>query len=135
MDELRQASADLQQTENLTPPPELVQQLIGQAFGSLDQSDFADPIKLSARLTILVTRAAQWGAEAELDACCERLTLTHGQWELAAALRAARRPKPLSLAEEVLMTLNDMDLGPQDEFEAVLIRRALERLQQLEEQQ
>ncbi len=70
-------------------------------------------------------KAAQWGADCELDACCEwvgeRLTA------FAADLRAARRPKPPSLKEQALETLKyPKDLWSQAEVDT--IRRALEAL-------
>jgi hypothetical protein len=51
----------------IPPPPELVQQLIGGAFGTMDQADFSDPEKLSEALRILATRAAQWGYQQALE--------------------------------------------------------------------
>lgn len=80
------------------------------------------------------------------DACCEWLTLTQGQWELAADLRADRRPKPLSLAEEALKAYQTVSEFVIDDFsgtsqlesynnDLTTIHRALERLQQLEDQQ
>lgn len=105
---------------SLTPPTEMVQQWRIEWCDTDESGTFADH---------LATRAAQWGAEAELDACCERLTLTHGQWELAADLRAARRPKPPSLKElaleEVQMACNTRDISMVN-FDT--IRKALEQL-------
>ena len=77
---------------------------------------------------------AQWGADQELEACVDWLAEDY----LAADLRAARRPKPPSLAEEALAELNltSDNNGAEISFTQVeLIRRALERLQKLEEQQ
>ncbi len=80
-----------QMTENnITPPPELVQQWVDTYFGGkISQSNFH---------VDLAARAAQWGADQELDACCAWLleeplcaSNTHRK------LRAARRPKPPSL--------------------------------------
>jgi hypothetical protein len=50
----------------------------------------------------LAIRAAQWGADQELEACCE---WTQGYAECGDSLRAARRPKPLSLKEQALEAL------------------------------
>ena len=59
----------------ITPPPELVQSWYD------DKTDyFMDMI-----------RAAQWGADQELEACCEWLPDVGGR---RAMLRAARRPSP-----------------------------------------
>jgi len=48
----------------------------------------------------IATAAAQWGADAELEACC-----TEVSWFTADLLRAARRPKPPSLKEQALEQL------------------------------
>ena len=50
---------------------------------------------------LVATKAAQWGADQELEACCE---LVPG---LTNYLRAARRPKPPSLKEQALEALDD----------------------------
>lgn len=113
----------------LTPPPELVREWYGEYFGCEVSGE------VSASESHLVTRAAQWSAEAELDACCEWLTLTQGQWELAADLRAARRPKPPSLAEEARTHLDQLinAIGSEGALAmAEPIRHAIERLEQLE---
>ena len=51
---------------------------------------------------------------------------------LAADLRAARRPKPPSLAEEALEAQQRLWDGKSTHNDWRLIRRALERLQELE---
>ena len=141
MDELRQASADLQPIEDLTPPPELVQQWLSQFYGD-GVSTAAGEMALD-----LATRAAQWGADHELEACCEWLRVQdtrsdkwfdrrHDACALAGDLRAVRRPKPPSLVEEALEAW-ERQMASYEETDADMdtIRRALERLQQLEEQQ
>ena len=112
----------------ITPPPELVQQWVAEIWHE------GTPVRVAASDIHIATRAAAWGAEAELDACCERLTLTHGQWELAVDLRAARRPRPPSLAEEALARVEQYknDFMPPLEKDWVIIRSALKRLQELE---
>jgi hypothetical protein len=73
--------------------------------------------------------AAQWGADQELEACCEWLDRNTGRWDLLAELRAARRPKPPGLKDRALAALNvieDKMLGPTTEEK--LIRLALEAL-------
>ena len=83
----------------------------------------------------LLTHAAQWGADMELEACCEWVDSQCDE-VIGNALRADRRPNPPSLAEEALNRLQDLELGadpsPSDYDD---IRRALERLQQLENNQ
>jgi hypothetical protein len=80
----------------------------------------------------IATQAAQWGADQELEACCEWLNAKH--WiepEFSDELRAARRPKPPSLKEQALQALAEADLGSTEaewsqRFDT--IRRALEQL-------
>ena len=50
----------------------------------------------------IATAAARWGADQELDACCAWTAIVGG----AEALRAARRPKPPSLKEQVSKALD-----------------------------
>jgi hypothetical protein len=74
--------------------------------------------------------AAQWGADQELEACCDALNnLNDGFW--SEKLRAARRPKPPSLKEQALeqleciqIDLNKFGMG----ISTDTIRRALEAL-------
>ena len=78
----------------------------------------------------LATQAACWGADQELEACCEWLTGTaHIGIELE--LINARRPKPLSLKEQALSALDQADRGlSESEWQqrSDTIRRALEAL-------
>jgi len=104
------------------PPPELVLQWIGEFFGCTAGGELSDSERF------LTTRAAQWGADQELEACCEWLKAKH--WiepEFTDELRAARRSKPPSLKEQALAELaeweNVMDIAPDSP-----IRRALEQL-------
>jgi hypothetical protein len=100
----------------ITPPPELVQSWYD------DKTDyFMDMI-----------RAAQWGADQELEACCEyvyeRLKVTTVT-RIAQELRAARRPKPPNLKELALAELGDVyDKDKIDDTTYDTIRRALEQL-------
>ena len=112
----------------ITPPPELVQQWQEE---SLD-----DPT--GAYTQAIANEAAQWGADTELEACCEWLVskrwfkYEHEAMEFVVEdLRAARRPKPSSLKEQALMALEDGDTGPGASLtsnEVDIIRRALEAL-------
>ena len=71
---------------------------------------------------------AQWGADQELEACCE---WTQGYAECGDSLRAARRPKPPSLKEEALEQLKciQIDLNKFGiSISTDTIRRALEAL-------
>jgi hypothetical protein len=78
------------------------------------------------RLQNVATKAAQWGADQELEACVEWL-FQDGYDVTSARLRAARRPKPPSLKEQALKALLHLDHGQHNE-RCLLIRRALEAL-------
>ena len=99
----------------ITPPPELVQQWIRERDG----------------LEHLATQAARWGADQELEACCEWFIWDWSDIETADKLRTARRPKLPSLKEQALMALEDGDIGPGASLtpvEVCIICRALEQL-------
>ena len=109
----------------ITPSDEL--------FGEWIDTDEGGPSVISR----IATRAAQWGADQELAACCRQLT--DPEWYdgiknlrgpfRAAELRAARRPKPPSLKEQALSLVEQHEDGwrpsPKDWD---TIRRALEAL-------
>ena len=112
------------QEHPITPPPELVQQWLGTYFGSTVTGEVSD-VELA-----LVNQAARWGADQEVEACCQWLSLK-GYDLVASKFRDARRPKPPSLKEQALAELellrgdaNTHGLG----FDAPAIRRALESL-------
>ncbi len=116
----------------ITPPLELVKQWDRE----WREQQNAPVIGWSANLLAYVaTRAAQWGADQELEACCEYLVRC-AQWEPedVAELRAARRPKPPSLKEQALEELAwvDRNLKGANFFGSChavhIIRRALEQL-------
>jgi hypothetical protein len=117
----------------ITPPPELVQQWADMLASRSDEAVFS--------------LAAQWGYEQrgeineaklqqardqELEACID--FVRRGPW-CSEKLRAARRPKPPTLAEKALeqydrcvSILEEKGYSP-----AGCIRAALERLKQLED--
>ena len=69
----------------------------------------------------------QWGADQELEACCEWLQdpdLNVDTYKL----RAARRPNQPTLKEQALAALKDMNLSLDDGHNASIIRQALEQL-------
>ena len=119
-------------THSLTPPPELVAQWSTAALGVEDWLG-------GYNLELIATQAARWGADQELEACCEWIRGWYGSGcgELINELRAARRPKPPSLKEVALEDLRSIELL-QKEHKMVActfnIRRALERLKELEGQ-
>jgi len=105
-------------THPITPPPELVQQWMTEFYGTV--------VAPGEATNDLATRAAQWGADQELEACCEWV-----DWKWSGTksreLRAARRPKLPNLKEQALAELaeweNVMDIASDSP-----IRRALEQL-------
>jgi hypothetical protein len=81
------------------PPIELVQELWDRLRKAPDSS-----VDAAIAWTEAVALAAQWGADQELEACCEWLASRDLRTQSAAPclLRAARRPKPPSLKEQAL---------------------------------
>jgi hypothetical protein len=119
------------QQHPITPPPELVQQWF--------QEWNCDSIEEEDSDIYVATRAAQWGADQELEACCEWFVRDWTDVETADALRAARRPKPKSLKEEAITALGPEPLPETDltgdtilNKERIerhrIVRRALEQL-------
>ena len=113
------------QEHTITPPPELVRQWLGNHFGTTVSGEVSD-VELA-----IATQAARWGADTELEACCEWLS---DGWGLPAAsdnLCAARRPKPPSLKEQALQALALLKVDASTHglgFDSSAIRRALESL-------
>jgi hypothetical protein len=109
---------------SIVPPPELV----GQWQDESPEMQIADHVQY------LIARAAQWGADQELEAC--------GRWiedqlcmppdaraDVITKLNGSRRPKPPSLKEQALALVEQHEEGwrpsPKDWD---TIRRALEAL-------
>jgi hypothetical protein len=102
----------------ITPPPELIEDWIEIAK--------AEPWKSPPNPNVLCTLASQWGADQELDACCNYFN-NDLRKSLAVELLNVRRPKPPSLKEQALETLKyPKDLWSESEVDT--IRRALEQL-------
>jgi hypothetical protein len=79
----------------------------------------------------IVLKSAQWGADKELEACCEYIAMK-GKWFADShfrlkELRAARRPKPSSLREQALEAMH-RNWNPRNSDDFDIIRRALETL-------
>ena len=97
------------QEHEINPPPELIAKWAGSMCGHYE--------------------AARWGADQELEACCDVLK----DWGscLSPDLRAARR-KPPSLKEQALQALAHLENGAHCSMDttesAHYIRRALEQL-------
>jgi len=108
----------------ITPPPELVQQWYNEC-----------PEANEASLPYVATQAARWGADQELEACCEWVyNSEYCEPHAVLHLRTARRPKPPSLKEQALKALNSASFQPGTDFRQIdparsaIIRRALEQL-------
>jgi hypothetical protein len=103
-------------TNPITPPPELVHQWADMLASRSDQAIF--------------TMAAQWGADQELEACCEWLECNYNYPQVNHPLRAARRPEPPSLKEQALEALEALPTpaGQVTADRLATIRRALEAL-------
>jgi len=99
----------------ITPPPELVQQWINEEDG------------LTAGH--IAARAAQWGADQELEACLRLVEIDAGEdaYDFARYIRAALRPKPPSLKEQALEAMR-RNYNPDNSDDFATIRRALEQL-------
>jgi len=115
-------------TDAIAPSLELVREWINDFFGCSVSGEF----KVEAAIA---TRAAQWGADQELEACCVWVNSVDDDDCFGANLRAARRPKPPSLKEQAFEELDKVDmLWDTTEFSQEtlnsldIIRRALEQL-------
>ena len=111
----------------ITPPSELVQQWLGNHFGTTVRGEVSD-VELA-----IATQAARWGADQELEACINFLYDN----ELCDPnfyndLRNHRRPEPPSLKEQALQALAHLENGAHCSMDttesAHYIRRALESL-------
>ncbi len=119
------------QEHPITPPPELVREWIAEWSLGDSWAQVCQNVALVA---------ARWGADIELEACCECLhsSLPGYDKHYADYLHAARRPKPPSLKEQALETLRSMQIDPvildginvnkdlMDKYD--ILRRALESL-------
>ena len=104
----------------ITPPPELVQQWANAWHTGTSSQEL---------LEYVATQAARWGADQELEACCEWFVYTHPDDRNLGALRAARRPKPPSLKRQALAALEVFGPGADLTLEEInTIRRALEQI-------
>ena len=115
----------------ITPPPELVAQWVAQAWHE------GTPVQVAASDLHIATAAARWGADQELEACCEEMKSLPSPFGVpfgamaSNALRAARRPtpKPPSLKEQALARLAELEIGRISYSAGIAnIRRALEAL-------
>jgi len=79
-----------------------------------------------AVLEYVAWESAQWGADKELDACCEWLSWRHSR-HMSEQLRYTRRAKPPSLKQQALEILDDCS-DRLDGAHENIIRQALEQL-------
>lgn len=112
----------------ITPPAELVQQW-------RDLPEFTDGRRKMIMVTLsreklldIATQAARWGADQELEACCEWIGSEGLAGYTSRELRAARRPESTSLKEQGLKALDSFEgfTGSLEEID--IIRRALESI-------
>ena len=102
---------------SITPPLALIDQWWDEAK---QNAKYDEPIG-----PLVAAQAAQWGANQELEACCE---LVPG---LTSYLRASRRPRPPSDKEQALEAISRLCASViHDDLknDAATIRRALEAL-------
>ena len=111
-------------TSPIIPPPELVEEWANDSVPMNANAIGRDWERAFA------ARAAQWGADQELEACC--LWLNGGSkidYDTAALLRAARRTKPPSLKEQALLAIDTAVADDRLSADvANIVRRALEAL-------
>jgi len=100
----------------ITPPPELERQWSTKY------------LETSMSFTDLVTEVARWGADQELEACCEWLA-KYRKPILAADLKYVRRPKPPTRKEQAIEFLRRFDFSQDPTFPHLdIILKALEAL-------
>ena len=113
-------------THPITPPPELVVEWADTIYQQTEDDDQRD--------LYVATRAAQWGADQELQAVCQLLFSDSSTSYTLSEIRAARRPKPPSLKEQSLQALEAHFSAIQvvaptyQPAHKAIIRRALEAL-------
>ena len=110
-----------EQQHPIIPTPELVKQWLGEFFGCTVNGEVNDSERF------LATRAVQWGADQELDACYA--LMDRDFMAGPSDLRAARRPKPQTLNSIALQMLGTIERDAHYLPEITdTIRRALEQL-------
>jgi hypothetical protein len=105
-------------------PPELFTEWLSEALLEHDA-------KSGTVAAIVADKAAQWGADEELNYCCDELSFW-GSRGMAERLRSDRRPKPPSLKKQAYDALDTYIYGepdPKDKERTYnTIRRAIEAL-------
>ena len=93
---------------SIVPPPELVQEWLcsdDYLWGPLEQTSMTITTN---RLQNVAAQAAQWGADAELNYCCDELSFW-GSKGMADRLHSDRRPEPPSLKKQALASLAELE--------------------------
>ena len=105
----------------ITPPPDLIRDWCASKIHAQR--------KIPGHVHVAI-QAARWGADQELEACCEWLCDVDRWKTVADRMRNARRPKPPSLKEQALALIShDPENQPFLGEEGIdIIRRALESL-------
>jgi hypothetical protein len=110
---------------SIVPTPEEVENWYEEApIYARDDADYEE---------FIARKAAKWGADRELEACCRLLEeVSHGDFDqmsdVAGFLQVTRRPTiPSSLKEQAMKLLDKIEEGKQwwDVSELKVIRRAL----------
>jgi len=105
----------------ITPPPKLVSQWVLKSA----KRNVPDQVYIA-------TEAARWGADQELEACCDVIARELNDFDgeyIAGDLRTERRPKPKppSLKEQALEDLEEIDCCAVDQLSAYVIHGDLKR--------
>ena len=82
----------------ITPPPEMVQEWLAEIWYE------GTPVRVAASDLHITTQAARWGADQELEACCEWLASETPEPYIN-ALRLARRPKQPSFKDQIITAI------------------------------
>ena len=109
----------------ITPPTELVRQW------SIEAADEHHPTVAYSMVSLLATKAAHWGADQKLEACCKCLEqLEPARDYLATQLRAANPPSLKEQAQQALSRFhcNAHTAASEMVTDFEIIRRALEAL-------
>ena len=112
-------------------PAELVEKVSMAAITAIPDDESGAVEIDEARDEYIAQFFAQWGADQELEACCEVVRKFWG--DAADDLRIARRPLPPTLAEQGMEALRSTTCTEQRHYDAMFA--ALNRLAELEAQQ
>lgn len=103
---------------SITPPDELRRQW---------QSESPFKVISVEREDYMIDRASKWAADQELDACCEWMD-TQSLHLDGSYLHADRRPRPPTLKEKALESLEKIENNVATYLDAAIIKDALQKL-------